>query len=59
MTIRTYRCPECKVEGRPGEFERDDSDEEDGEVSCEDCGSHGAYRCPHCGTLVDRVMVTV
>jgi predicted amidophosphoribosyltransferase len=46
-------CPECQAWFTPAH------DEPRHEVYCEDCGSHGAWKCTECGELVDDVWAKV
>ncbi len=41
-------CPECNAKTEAQDWL-------ESEVECEDCGSHGALRCPSCGEDFDHV----
>ena len=46
--LTEYLCPECETWSNPAAWEET-------ETGCEDCGSHGALRCPACEESVDMV----
>ena len=41
-------CPECKKLAPPRDWK-------EGEVGCEDCGTHSAIICPNCDEYFDHV----